>query len=130
MEITIENLTRKQCVEFAIHCAEDVFLLNDDKTREIAQKCIDYSKKVLEGTDSVTEEELESIAKICNRIDVYNTSSYHALKTAKNAIYTAMHYCSKSWLDHHVSMTAKITSFFAISAKNAAYKKYLNNLTN
>ena len=82
------KLTHKQQVQFAIFCAEQVFHLNSDKTRDKARKAIDTAKLWLEGRAS--QEECRAAAYAA----AYATAAYAAAYAAYAAAYAAAAYAA------------------------------------
>jgi molecular chaperone DnaK (HSP70) len=127
MEITIENLreklldlTHRQQVEVAIHCAEDVFPFNSDKTRESAKKCIDLVKKWLKDPDSVTEEELKSIGKYIEDLDSYESNA------AADSAYAAAAAAFKTHSSDFAAFFADYANYCSVKASVKAYADAVN----
>ena len=114
-DITMK-LSKRQCVEFALYCAKDVFHLVEDQDKERAKCCINLVEKWLIDENSVTTKEID---KATNEASYYCNVVY----TIVNAIRTAAH----NWIDANHD-TVRSGAWSAVNVWNK--KDYKSNKFN
>jgi hypothetical protein len=134
----IKDLSHDQIVEFALFCANDVFHLNNEKTKGSASNCIELSKKWLKDHSSVKNEELifaaSDSALFSFKVAFFDRPASFAVATAYNVVAAALN--EDKYLDFINCVLRDASEAVALSvskitccsgyqsAKSSALKKY------
>jgi hypothetical protein len=118
----LENLTCKQAVQFALYCAEDVFHLNNDETRQPAKNCIDLVKYWLKADYLVTPRELDDAYDVASHYGGADDAPSFAIAAAEHAcLFTLSATFGSIRCKRDLRYASEVASFAADAHRNNVY---------
>ena len=94
IEEVVSQLSHEQRVEFSLYCAKDCFHLNDEHTREQAERCIRLVEDWLYSENKPSRNQLTSTANEANSVTSYDNGSsaaIYATLSARSAVYSIVY---------------------------------------